>query len=99
MGEEILTHSYVLVEMIALIQRRLGAEAVRAFSQDFLPALSTVWVDEATHASGLAALLAALPTDVSLVDFVSFQVMRERGIDRAFAFDEDFQTAGFAVVA
>jgi predicted nucleic acid-binding protein len=99
MGEEIVTHSYVLVEMIALIQRRLGPEAVRRFSQDFLPALSTVWVDEATHASGLAALLAALPTDVSLVDFVSFQVMRERGIDRAFAFDEDFQAAGFAVVA
>jgi predicted nucleic acid-binding protein len=98
-GEEIVTHSYVLVEMIALIQRRLGAEAVRRFSQDFLPALSTVWVDEATHASGLAALLAALPTDVSLVDFVSFQVMRERGIDRAFAFDEDFQAAGFAIVA
>ena len=98
-GEEIVTHSYVLVEMIALIQRRLGADAVRRFSQDFLPALSTVWVDEATHASGVAALLAALPTDVSLVDFVSFQVMRERGIDRAFAFDEDFQAAGFAVVA
>jgi predicted nucleic acid-binding protein len=97
-GEEIVTHSYVLVEMIALTQRRLGAEAVRRFSQDFLPALSTVWIDEATHASGLAALLAALPTDVSLVDFVSFQVMRERGIDRAFAFDDDFPAAGFAVV-
>jgi predicted nucleic acid-binding protein len=96
--EEIVTHSYVLVEMIALTQRRLGAEAVRRFSQDFLPALSTVWIDEATHASGLAALLAALPTDVSLVDFVSFQVMRERGIDRAFAFDDDFAAAGFAVV-
>jgi uncharacterized protein len=98
-GEEIVTHSYVLVEMIALTQRRLGTEAVRRFSQDFVPALSTVWVDEATHASGLAALLAALPTDVSLVDFVSFQVMRERGIARAFAFDDDFQAAGFATVA
>lgn len=97
-GEEIVTHSYVLVEMIALTQRRLGAEAVRRFSQDFFPVLSTVWIDEATHASGLAALLAALPTDVSLVDFVSFQVMRERGIARAFAFDDDFQEAGFSAL-
>src|SRR5687767_4459311 len=95
-GEDFVTHSYVLVEMIALTQRRLGGEAVRRFSQDFLPVLSTVWIDEATHASGLAALLAALPTDVSLVDFVSFQVMRERGIARAFAFDDDFQAAGFS---
>ena len=97
-GEEILTHSYVLVEMIALTQRRLGAYAVRRFSQDFLPVLSTVWIDEATHSSGLAALLAALPTDVSLVDFVSFQVMRERGVARAFAFDEDFLEAGFSTL-
>jgi predicted nucleic acid-binding protein len=97
--EEIVTHSYVLVEMIALTQRRLGAEAVRRFSQDFLPVLSTVWIDEPTHASGLAALLAALPTEVSLVDFVSFQVMRERGIASAFAFDDDFREAGFATVA
>jgi uncharacterized protein len=98
-GDEIVTHSYVLVEMIALTQRRLGAEAVSRFSQDFLPVLNTVWIDEPTHAAGLAALLAALPTDVSLVDFVSFQVMRERGIARAFAFDDDFQAAGFATVA
>lgn len=97
-AEDIVTHSYVLVEMIALTQRRLGAEAVRRFSQDFVPVLSTVWIDEATHASGLAALLAALPTDVSLVDFVSFQVMRERGIARAFAFDDDFRAAGFSAL-
>jgi len=97
-GEEIVTHSYVLVEVTALTQRRLGAQAVRRLSQDFLPALSTVWIDEATHASGLAALLAALPTDVSLVDFVSFQVMRERGIARAFAFDDDFRSAGFSTL-
>jgi predicted nucleic acid-binding protein len=97
-GEDLVTHNYVLVEMIALTHRRLGAEAVRRFSQDFLPVLSTVWIDEATHVSGLAALLAALPTDVSLVDFVSFQVMRERGIARAFAFDEDFLKAGYSTL-
>jgi uncharacterized protein len=97
-GEEIVTHSYVLVELIALTQRRLGAEAVRRLSQDFLPVLNIVWIDEATHASGLAALLAALPTDVSLVDFVSFQLMRERGIERAFAFDDDFGAAGFVTL-
>ena len=34
----------------------------------------------------------------SLVDGVSFEVMRERGIERAFAFDRDFVHAGFAVL-
>ncbi len=90
-----MTHSYVLVETTAIAQRRLGEVAVRRFEHELVPILSTVWIDEATHAAGVAALLAALPTHVSLVDFVSFEVMREHGISRAFAFDDDFGKAGF----
>lgn len=97
-NEELTTHSYVLVEAVALTQCRLGPDAVRALTQELLPAMTTVWVDEATHAAGLAALLAALPTDVSLVDHVSFHVMRTLGITRAFAFDADFAAAGFSTL-
>ena len=97
-SEELTTHSYVLVETVALTQRRLGPDAVRALTQDLLPAITTVWVDEAAHAAGLAALLAALPTEVSLVDHVSFHVMRTLGITRAFAFDGDFNAAGFSTL-
>ena len=97
-NEELTTHSYVLVETVALTQRRLGPEAVRALTQDLLPAITTVWVDEAAHAAGLAGLLAALPTEVSLVDHVSFHVMRTLGITRAFAFDADFASAGFSTL-
>lgn len=97
--EELVTHSYVLVETIALTQRRLGPDALRALAQDILPAITTqVWVDESAHRSGLAALLAALPTSVSLVDQVSFHVMRELGLSHAFAFDDDFRAAGFATL-
>lgn len=32
---------------------------------------------------------------ISLVDQVSFLVMRERGVDTAFAFDPDFEREGF----
>lgn len=97
--EELLTHSYVIVEAIALVQRRLGSDAVRALAEDLLPALTTtVWVDETAHAAALSALISALPSDVSLVDRVSFHVMRELGIDRAFAFDRDFAAAGFRTI-
>lgn len=97
--EELVTHSYVLVETIALAQRRLGPDAVRALTEDLLPIVTTtVWVDETAHAAGVTALLAAFPTDVSLVDHVSFHVMRELGITQAFAFDRDFQTAGFRLI-
>lgn len=93
-----MTHNYVLLETIAIAQRRLGEVAARRLVQDLAPVLTTVWIDEATHAAGIAALLAALPTRVSLIDFVSFEVMRENGISRAFAFDDDFAAAGFEPV-
>lgn len=96
--EDLVTHSYVAVETIALTRRRLGREAVRAFARDLAPLLGMVWVDERLHDLALATLLDVLPTDVSLVDLVSFQVMREQDIARAFAFDRDFRTAGFSTI-
>ncbi len=97
-SEELVTHAYVAVEALALAQRRLDAHAVRALATELLPFLTTFSVDETTHDAAVAALLAALPTRVSLVDFVSFQVMRERSITRAFTFDGDFEKAGFIAV-
>lgn len=90
-----MTHNYVLVETVAIAQRRLGEVAARRLLQELAPVLTTVWVDEATHAAGVAALLAALPTKVSLIDFVSFEVMRGHDIARVFTFDDDFRLAGF----
>ena len=34
---------------------------------------------------------------ISLVDYVSFLVMRRRGIKKALAFDPDFRDQGFAI--
>jgi predicted nucleic acid-binding protein len=95
--EALVTHSYVAVESIALVQRRLGRSAVRALLEDLLPEIETIWVDEALHAAGVAALLSS-PSAISLVDHVSFAVMRERGIQNALAFDSDFAKAGFTVL-
>ena len=97
--EHLLTHSYVLVESSALVQRRLGFEAVRALFDDLVAAMDVVWVDEALHRSALAAMIASGSAAVSLVDWTSFEIMRRRGIDRAFAFDDDFTTHGFELVS
>lgn len=96
--ETLLTHSYALVEASAVIQRRLGREALRALHQEVARIMTIVEVDARARDAAVAALLAALPTKTSLVDYVSFQVMRDRGIRRAFAFDPDFVVAGFETV-
>jgi predicted nucleic acid-binding protein len=94
----LLTHAYVVVETTALVQRRLGMEAVRALVDDMLPAFDLVFVDESLHRAAISALLAAAARDVSLVDWTSFELMRRLGVTEAFAFDDDFVEQGFALL-
>jgi predicted nucleic acid-binding protein len=95
----LVTHSSVVVESVALVQRRLGMAATRILLDEFVRSMNVVWVDAELHARATTALLAANRRDVSLVDWTSFQVMRERTIDVAFAFDEDFAKQGFTLLA
>lgn len=94
----LLTSSYVLVEAYALAQRRLGLAAVRTLTMDFVPLLAVDWIDETAHGAGLASLLTANRRDLSLVDCVSFEVMRRRDVSQVFAIDPDFAKQGFTVV-
>lgn len=94
----LMAHNYVVVESAALVQRRLGPLAVRTLFDDFLPVLELAWIDEHTHRAAVAALIASENRGVSLVDWTSFEVMRQQGINRAFAFDDDFATQGFELV-
>ena len=91
----LMTTNYVLVECFALIQNRLGLEAVRSFQEDMVPLLNTEFIDSASHKSGVSALLAASRRKLSLVDCVSFEVIRTLGIKNVFTFDPHFREQGF----
>lgn len=93
-GEELLTHNYVLVESLALLQARLGVPAALKLAKDST-AFAIEWVDNDLHASGIRELERSKKRHVSLVDHISFLVMRRRGVTAAFAFDPDFRSAGF----
>ena len=94
-GEELVTHSYVLVEATSLVQRRLGVHAARALWERLLRPVRVVWVGEEVHVAAVNALLASHKMEVSLVDHTSFVVMRREAIATAFAFDADFAVEGF----
>jgi len=96
--EPLLTHEYVVVETISLVQRRLGMGALRRFVDDLLPLVDVEWVDAALHAEAREAMLAGGQRGISLVDWTSFLVMRRRGIATAFAFDDDFAAQGFSTL-
>ncbi len=92
------TSNYVLVETLALLQHRLGMEAVRGFHEDIVPLVHVEFVASDVHRSGIGALLAASRRNLSFVDCVSFEVMRSLGIKTAFAFDAHFKEQGFTVI-
>ncbi|MBM4320563.1 MAG: PIN domain-containing protein [Deltaproteobacteria bacterium] len=95
----LLTTSYVLVETYALLGRRVGTEAVRAFREHIAPLCTVVWVGSELHDRALDQLLRRAQHDLSLVDLVSFEVIRERAIDRVFAFDRHFRAEGLPLLA
>jgi predicted nucleic acid-binding protein len=98
-GDDVLiVTNYVVVETTALVQHRLGMEAVRVLYGDILPALDVHWIGEEDHRQAQNALLAAGRRRVSLVDCSSFHVMRTRIVRNAFAFDQHFREQGFDVL-
>ena len=94
-GESLTTSSFVLTETYALLQSRMGIDAVRTMHEELFPMLEVYWVDATTFAEAAAALLVADRRQLSLVDCVSFVLMRKLGITRALAWDNHFEGQGF----
>jgi len=91
----LVTTNYIVVETLALLQNRLGLDCVRDFIEILLPLIKVTWVDEKVHRAGLHALLTASKSNLSFVDCISFEIMRELGIRVAFTFDKHFKQQGF----
>ena len=92
------TSNYVLVESFALVQRRLGLEALRALADILVPILRPLWVDEELHAAGVASLFAARRRKLSLVDCTSFELMRRHGLTEVLALDDEFARQGYRLL-
>ena len=93
------THNYVVLEICALAQRRLGMEALRVLAADVLPLVDIGFVDEALHKTALLDLLGTARSRVSLVDCASFAFMRARGLTTAFAFDSHYAERRFKTLS
>ena len=73
-------------------------DCVSAFIHDILPLIRVEWVDEEMHQAGMSSLLAALRRRLSLVDCISFDLIRRLGLPLVFAFDPHFQEQGFELL-
>lgn len=95
---ELVSHDHVVVETLALVDKRLGRRVVSRFIDDLLPVIEMVVVGEARFRGALEVYRSGALGRVSFTDVTSFLLMRELGIRQAFAFDSDFERAGFELL-
>jgi len=93
----LLTSSFVLVETVALLQRRVGMSAVHDFQSKIMPLLEIVCVSNEWYTRAMQRLFALSNRSVSLVDCLSFEIMESREITTAFSFDKHFEEMGFTI--
>ena len=91
-------HNYLVVEASALIQSRLGMNAVQDLHKKIIPMLKIEWITSQQHQEIINTYLLANRRQLSLVDFASFETMRRLGIRKAFTFDKHFAEQGFEVI-
>src|ERR1043165_2308969 len=96
-GWTLLTTNYVAHESWALVQRRLGWDAVETLLNDLLARCEMVWVDDSLHHAGAARCRQTRERRFSLTDAVSLECMARRQITQAIAQDEHFARANVSL--
>ena len=98
-GWTLVTTNYVVHESWALIQGRLGWEALDAWRHSVLPHCRTDWVDEDLFRRGEARCIQARERRLSLTDCLSLEFMRQHRIREAIGRDDHFERAGIVLPA
>ncbi|MFH0925293.1 MAG: PIN domain-containing protein [bacterium] len=97
--EELGCTNYILLETFALMQRRFGIETVKIFQEDVCPIIDIYWIRESDHLIGVNAVITTSRRKLSLVDCISFTIMRQLQINKAFSFDPHFKEQGFNLIS
>ncbi len=92
---QFITSNYIVLETTALVQHRLGVDAVATLHEDMLGPLHIEWIDVDMHNLAVNVLLTHRQRQLSLVDCTSFALMRHLGIRQVFTFDRHFAEQGF----
>lgn len=100
-SSRVVTTNLVVAETYNLIRRRLGYIAAIKYLESLRKSshLIKIYANEILEIQAEETLRRYTDQDFSLADAVSFAVMRERGITKAFAFDHHFSVAGFTLMS
>ena len=94
---DLYTTSYILVEVYALIHRRLGFEHLKTLVESIRNVVNVYWIDAATHQAAWEAMVLRDGKDLSFVDWTTVLVAR-RLKAAVFGFDADLRTEDLTVI-
>ena len=94
-GRELVTTSTVLQETWALLQTRLGWDAVDAWLDRILVLCRIIWIDALSHSLGEARCRQARERRLSLTDCVTIEMMRRLRISEFIGNDDHLAREGF----
>jgi predicted nucleic acid-binding protein len=100
-GGRLVGTTLVMSEFYSHLMYLRGPAAARAMLTQMLDDPIYEWIDvgvEVIREAKVRWLARFADQDFSLVDAVSFEVMRRERLKRAFAFDEHFAVAGYALL-
>jgi predicted nucleic acid-binding protein len=98
-GTELVTHEFVVIETASLVGRRLPWSATQRLLEGLMPVIDVSPVGSDIYDAALSAYRESGSSRISLIDRTSFAFMTSLGIRRAFAYDKDFEEAGFELIA
>jgi predicted nucleic acid-binding protein len=94
---ELWTTSYVLVETIGLVHRRLGYAGLVEFADSLWEHLQIFWIESTVHSEAWRRLAANHGVGLGFVDWTTALVSTRLGAP-VFTFDRDFAREGLSVV-
>jgi predicted nucleic acid-binding protein len=94
----LITSNYVVWETLGLLHKRIGFEAACLWCRDILGVLDVWWVDADLHQRAYELWLNFGRRQLSLVDCVSFVIMHQHQIEKAFCFKPHFTDHGFTLL-
>jgi len=91
---QVVTTNYVVHETWALVQSRLGWNAVEEWPDILLPLCEVEFVSQALHEAAAARCQRDRLRELSLTDCTSFELMKQLGLADAIAHDKHFDREG-----
>jgi len=95
--QELWTTSYVLVECMALVHRRLGFSVLSQFITYVDSLVNVFWIDSSAHSQALTRLVDSQGSGLSFVDWTIALASDAIGAP-VFTFDSGFADRGFPVI-